>query len=145
MQVIKSSLSFDGYAVDEISFKINHSFNANNGKEICLNPVLSKEVLENRKNQSKYIVKLSFEISHKTTSDSPFELKVALSGHFTLGGEEKNKALIQENAVAILFPYLRSIISIVTLNANISPLLLPAMNVAEMLKNSEKTDSQDNQ
>lgn len=140
MQVTESSLFFDGYVVDEILFKINPEPNLG-GEEICLKPNISKQVLQNHEDKSKYIVKLCFEINNKNTSNAPFELKITLVGRFTLKGEVKNDTLIQENTVAILFPYLRSLISIVTLNANISPLLLPIMNIAEMLRNSKEENT----
>ena len=36
------------------------------------------------------------------------------------------------NAIAILFPYVRSFISTVTLQANIQPLLLPTLNLSDL-------------
>lgn len=43
------------------------------------------------------------------------------------------------NSIAILFPYVRAFVSIITLQANINPLMLPTMNLAslqETLKNN---------
>ena len=60
-------------------------------------------------------------------------------------GEEENtgeNAAIENfksNAVAILYPYARALVSTYTSNANIAPLILPTINVNQFLKNKEKT------
>lgn len=48
------------------------------------------------------------------------------------------------NSIAILFPYVRAFISTVTLQANISPIILPTMNLSslqeELKKNTKAND-----
>lgn len=47
------------------------------------------------------------------------------------------------NAIAILFPYVRAFVSTVTLQANIQPLVLPTLNLSdlqEVLKNNSTTE-----
>lgn len=41
------------------------------------------------------------------------------------------------NAVAILFPYVRALISSYTANANVTPLVLPPINVNQLLRNKK--------
>lgn len=91
-------------------------------------------------------------------SDSSFELSFVFKAH---NGDE-NKSFIEIkclaifqfeenltfeeippyfyiNSIAILFPYIRSFVSTVTLQANIPPIVLPTMNLSnlgEPLKNS---------
>lgn len=51
------------------------------------------------------------------------------------------------NSVAILFPYVRAFVSIITLQANINALVLPTMNLAslqEILKNNTKVCDNEN-
>ena len=49
--------------------------------------------------------------------------------------------LIRSNSVAILFPYLRSIVTMITANANISPYVLPVMNIAAMFEQNAESKS----
>lgn len=45
---------------------------------------------------------------------------------------EEIPSFFYNNAIAILFPYIRSFISTVTLQANIQPLLLPTLNLSDL-------------
>ncbi len=46
---------------------------------------------------------------------------------------QENKGLIEKNAIAIMFPYIRSYISIITTQPGMTPIVLPAMNIVAML------------
>lgn len=131
MNMVSSPLKFNGYCVDEISYKSidNEESNSN----ITLHPILKKNILKSHNDSTHYIVKLSFEINTDSSPKSPFNIKAVLSGDFNLE-EDADEDLIQTNAISILFPYLRTVVSNTTLNANISPLIIPVVNVAEMLK-----------
>ena len=67
----------------------------------------------------------------------PFYMKVVLRGFFTIENNEDN-INFEPNAIAILYPYIRSIVSTYTANANIMPLTLPVINVNKLLKDKEK-------
>jgi preprotein translocase subunit SecB len=64
-----------------------------------------------------------------------------MTGDFELCMEEENdklkEALLHENAVAIMFPFLRSVIASLTTTANINPLILPVINIANTFKNDK--------
>ena len=66
------------------------------------------------------------------------ELNIEIVGIFTSDYDEQDvdliKSIIQDNTTAILFPYLRSQISLVTTQPEFSPIILPPMNIAEMFK-----------
>lgn len=47
---------------------------------------------------------------------------------------QENKELIERNAVAIMFPYIRSYISTITTQPGMAPIVLPAMNIGALLK-----------
>ena len=44
-------------------------------------------------------------------------------------------ALFKENGVAILFPYLRSELTLLTTQPGFQPIVLPAVNIAKMFQN----------
>ena len=69
---------------------------------------------------------------------NPFEMKVDITGTFETQGESPK--VFQANAIAILYPYIRAIVSTYTSAANTQPLILPAINVNAMLEKQNKKD-----
>ena len=61
-------------------------------------------------------------------------------GFFELNEVEESKKQVyaEQNAVAILFPYLRALITTYTGMANVQPLILPPINVAKYIENKKK-------
>lgn len=45
--------------------------------------------------------------------------------------------VVTKNTVAILFPYLRSQVTLMTAQPNIEPVVIPAININALLKNME--------
>lgn len=138
MSSIDGLISFDQYSVTHIKFDTNDKYG---GEEVQLIPLFRRRVEEIEETNS-YIVSLEFKLAAENeASELPFFLDVGIQGVFS--SEETDQELvgqlINENGAAILFPYLRALISTVTVNANISPLTLPTINIIELFKN-EKAD-----
>ena len=68
--------------------------------------------------------------------EGEYNIKVKISGFFSVS-DEADEDLIQSNAVAIVMPYLRSQISLLTAQPGMEPIVLPPMNIVEMLKEAE--------
>ena len=88
-------------------------------------------------NDKKYDVILSTSISN---SDKTLNLFIKLIGTFyfddTIAIDDKLKdSLIKKNAVAILFPYMRSQITLLTSQPDMTPVILPPININELLNN----------
>lgn len=71
----------------------------------------------------------------------PFDLKVALAGTFKVKenfvlAENNQKAVLAE-AFSILYPYLRAIVSQVTLNCNIPAYILPSITPEQLTENEQ--------
>lgn len=122
------------YTVDEIRYK---NFPSEDGaKKFRLHPQYERKLIELGGGQYDFLV--SVEIVPSEGDPAPFELFVALTGHFLLH-EKKDKpmdadikeTILRKNTAAILFPFLRSTVASVTANANIPSLLLPVFNFAE--------------
>lgn len=62
----------------------------------------------------------------------PFDMYVLVRGYFSGRGEDILQ--YQANAIAILYPYVRALVSTYTANSNVTPLILPTINVNKMLK-----------
>lgn len=73
-----------------------------------------------------------FEISiilYITNKDETIKIDVEMIGVF----ESNNENLIQSNAIAIMFPYLRSYISTITTQPDLVPIVLQPINVLSLL------------
>ena len=80
------------------------------------------------------------------TKKDEYNFVVRASGYFQISETvEDSNILIQQNAIAIVFPYIRSQISLLTAQPEVDPVILPPMNIAQMVKesieNQHKTES----
>lgn len=127
MKDIKSNLKFEHYIVDYIEFKNNPDFE---GEETSLEFIPKVEFdVEN----NDLLVFLTLDIFPEAIRHNyPFEMRVCVVGYFTISDQE-NIEKYKTNAVAVLFPYVRSIISTYTALANVNPLILPTININKML------------
>lgn len=60
---------------------------------------------------------------------SEYELELTIVGEFAVDDFESNEILIYKNSLAILFPYLRSELTILTTHPNMNPIILPPINI----------------
>ena len=131
MDKYKSKLIFNKYIIKEIEFKYHEEF-----KE---KPI---DILFDIDKETKYIANKNMivDLDVRIFEDNekyPFYMKVVLRGFFTIENNEDD-INFEPNAIAILYPYIRSIVSTYTANANIMPLTLPVINVNKLLKDKEK-------
>ena len=119
------------YIVKTMNFSINEDFQFNQDENINVNPEFKRQI--RKVDDDTAVVNLKFCINNEK-KDMPFSMEVDIEGLFHLENWEQPEQLpmITLNAIAILFPYLRSIISMVTANANISPYVLPVMNISAL-------------
>lgn len=62
-----------------------------------------------------------------------YSFEIQASGFFAYEGDADD-AIIQQNAVAIVMPYIRSEVSILTAQPGVEPVVLPPFNIVEMMK-----------
>ena len=94
---------------------------------------------EIRKNDNDTDVVLGVLINDENNA---LKLSVELVGTFAFSNSENvNKNLydnlINKNAIAILFPYLRSQVTLITSQPNMTPIILPPININTLLKNDD--------
>ena len=84
-------------------------------------------------------------ISVVGTKADEYKFEVRASGYFQVSSQENDRdAIIHQNAVAILFPYVRSQITLLTSQPEVDSIVLPPVNIAKMVEdamassNSEK-------
>lgn len=110
---------------DEITYKYFAEKNSNRKYAFSF----EKNMEEFDSNQYKICLKCNINNEDNTT-----ELHVQVVGEFECSLEEgKFKSdLLNENAIAILFPYLRSQICLVTTQPEQAPINLPAINILSL-------------
>lgn len=78
----------------------------------------------------------------KGAKKEEYDFLISLSGFFTFEtsdslSEDQKQSLINTNAVAILMPYLRSEVSLLTAQPNMECVVLPVFNINKMLDENE--------
>ncbi len=74
--------------------------------------------------------------------EDEYTMEIAVSGYFSFDDREKitecqKNDLINKNAVAILMPYLRSEVSLLTAQPEVDCVVLPPFNINKMLNDNE--------
>lgn len=132
-----SGLRFIDYTVNKINFEINREFEER-PLNVKFNIDRLVEYIEDDENTMLVTLDVSiFENAEK--NNFPFSLEINLTGVFELDNiyMEDRVSFAEVNAVAILFPYVRAIVSTFTANANVPPLILPPINVVSLIENNK--------
>lgn len=139
----KSCLTLKNYIVKTMNFSINEEFQFNQDKTISINPEFKRQV--RKVDNDTATVNLGFCINNEK-KDMPFSMEIDIEGLFHLENWEQPEQLpiITSNTIAILFPYLRSLVSMVTANANISPYVLPVMNITALFDSEAESKNDEN-
>lgn len=140
MENSTSSLRFIDYYVNEVQFYNNYAFK---GESIKLDFDITHSIEYTEDEENTFLVTLNIDIFDNAKENNyPFTMNVSITGIFQTNIEDvyRIKKFAEINSIAILFPYLRSIVSTYTSNANVQPLILPPINVVNMLKDNRKND-----
>ncbi len=133
MDKYKSKLIFNKYIVKEIKFEYNENFKE---KPVEIVFDINKDINYINKEM---IIDLKVDIFEKNDK-YPFYMSVSIRGFFTVENNDEN-INFEPNAIAILYPYIRSIVSTYTAEANIMPLILPVINVNKLLIDKDKNEN----
>lgn len=134
MEKIESVLKFDKYEVKEVSIKSNENFVRTN-EPLKISFSIHKDVQHNTK--GKMVVTLMVSIFENAEQNNyPFEMTLKISGFFINNDDSIN---LDANAIAILYPYVRSIVSVFTSSVNVPQLILPVINVNALIDQIENS------
>ncbi len=125
-------ITFLDYRVNKVEFINNSEYN---GEEVDIDFDMAVE-LRTAEDGKEMIVVLKTNIFEPTEEKVyPFKMSVEVEGYFKSNFEQEDDDIKKygKNAVAILFPYVRALISTFTANANVTPLILPTINVNKLL------------
>ncbi|MFY0930570.1 protein-export chaperone SecB [Lactobacillus paragasseri] len=133
-------LEFKNYIVNNMSYIKNKNFDRQDN-EINLKPIISADF--NRKDDT-IDVKLTVLIGSLEDKKMPFKIECEVVGEFKYNADKNDtkiseEAIIKNNTVAILYPYIRQLISSLTQQSNEYPsYILPTINVTKVLKEKDK-------
>ena len=128
-------LHFLGYTVDELTFKLKPADTVDTEKSIELLPKLSRKI--EKTNDENYSISIGVTLDQE---DLPFTAQVSMTGRFLLQGIKNPEQTMKVNADAILYPYVRAAISMLTTLANVPPVVLPPVNFVKLFEESAKEE-----
>lgn len=135
---MKALLQFNKFKVLEMIYKssLRGSF-----EDDIVSPTFGVQIGLNEDNIRQAIVQLTVEIGEQSEEDY---LRVVIAGFFTFDSDDEvSDDVIHKyyelNGTAILFPYLRSIVSDLTSKGEDHPIILPTINIPALLA-SEKSE-----
>ena len=115
--------------ITKILFEINKNFVFCD--EVPLIVSNNVQIMKNTDAQKmESIVVLAFGVfASETLSDVPFKIDMEIEGHFSwdekLSQSTQLEDMLRQNAPAILYSYIRPIITLITVEANMPPLVIP--------------------
>lgn len=133
-----SSLQFENYFLNELSYKKNLDFDSS-VETIDLYPEIYAHIIIN-KGANHAFVNLNTRQGNLEHSDSAFELTVDIVGEFSFEYDDAEydiefETFLKENALAILWSYIRPMVSDLITRANEFPnFILPVINVKKLLE-----------
>ena len=133
MNTEKTMLRFLGYRVDKMVF-VTKKEDDSSSDRIVISPSFSRKIEEVDKNE--YDVTIGVELKQ---SNLPFDAELSIAGRFSYEGKMDVEKVLKVNAVAIMYPYVRSTLSLMTTLAAIPPVIIPTINLVQMFEKEEQT------
>lgn len=133
---MKATLNFNEYLVLETHY-INRNPSENESRDIS--PVFQWDIQHTDENKNDAGVYLTIKIGEE---DENFYIEVQVLGVFTLDTDdmssEDKENMYRVNAIAILFPYVRSLVSDLTgKGRELDRIILPPLNIQAMMSTPE--------
>jgi len=132
MKEQRSILEFENYYIESFVFEKNEEFNISKEEQVKLNIDFD---FDTKYEGDLFIRKVTCTIFDEDyiKNNNPFYLELLMNGVFRFPGFDKENdmhtEIIKKNTLAILFPYIRSTISHMTMEMQIQPVKLPPMNI----------------
>lgn len=135
-KAVESVLKLDHIAFENIRYSRNVNV-AFERTDIQMNFTRSIQSSEDKKNY-----RISLTANLWSEPKGLVSLEITAVGFFSCDCEDERlkETLVSDNAVAIIFPYLRSQVSLVTTQPDLPPITLPSMNIAAMFHENEKQE-----
>lgn len=123
IQITNSALK-----VEKVSLRNRHL----NDEKFQIKPILEKEIV--KESENKYTIYLSLSFKNLEASPFPIDLTVVFSNMYEFSKVKDDNDILNFlniNAIQIVFPYMRTLVSSLTASALMQPLMLPIINVKD--------------
>lgn len=125
-ETIESVLKMNHLVCDELSFE-RFGFKGNSETRYDFSYGVAKD------RAGEYRVMFAIE----ATRDDEFKAKVQMTGYFSISEDDPQKdVLLQKNAIAIIFPYARSQMTLLTSQPETIPAIVPVVNINRIIDQS---------
>ncbi len=126
---IKSVLQLKNVFVEKIYFE--RSLNLVNTSDLLIK---IGHKFSNYNENNNY--KVNLEVTISSENDKEFKLIIVISGVFKFDEKEdsSNEIILKKNTLAILFPYLRSQVTLITSQPGMQPIVLPPVNINNLVE-----------
>jgi preprotein translocase subunit SecB len=96
--------------------------------------------------ESIYKVSIAFQI--RSLSSDDLYIEIVISGYFTLEDDSDidphlKELVLRKNTAAILFPYIRSLITNITAQAGMKPIVIPLININALIDTLKQQSGKD--
>src|SRR5690625_1824610 len=144
---MKAILSFDHFDVVETVFKYN-PFESLESEEVS--PSFQLKIKHKDKERTEAALIFYTELGDQELKENSFYIKTAVIGVFSLETQDDveegfKDTMYKKNALAILYPYVRSLISDLSSKGSLDPIRLPPINIAAMVENNNLITEQYNE
>ena len=120
---------FKGITCEQLSFKLNR-VRLEPNQRLDIKPQFSRQVRKSNENPKLMFVNLKVAVLTSEAEPKPFDIEVSIVGIYELAeapNPQQERDFVIE-ATAMLYPYLRSMVTNLTAQAYIQPLNLPVIN-----------------
>lgn len=128
-------IQFLGYRLIDFQYHCDNNYAVTNGEAIQYSFGFHKKT-ERPSDQSMLVFLRTNVFIGENEEDAPCSMSLEIVGHFE--SDISIQPQWEMNALAILFPYVRSIISSFTAQSGMPSVILPTVNIAQMFKDAEK-------
>lgn len=132
-------IRFHGFDVEKISYSKNKGFTSE--EDFDLEPQFLLKLTHQEENKNKFNIILGVRVGIQE-DNFPYKAQVGIRGYYELidpvhTSEEENTRFLLTNGSAILFPYLRSILTDITAKSNHNPIILPTLNFHKLIEKQD--------
>ncbi|PRO64556.1 protein-export chaperone SecB [Alkalicoccus urumqiensis] len=140
---MKSKLQFNDYQVLETYYKYDPD---NQLEEETVSPDFNLKIQYLNNEKTEAFLNLGVRLGDKNLDQNSFYMEAQVLGRFLVvsGDEDLPEGFVEnmfrKNALAILYPYMRALVTTLSNNGSEAPIMLPPMNIAEMIESKDKIE-----
>jgi len=133
-----SILQFLGYRVANFNLIENSTYT---GEEDNIDIRFQSNIIKKPESEEDFFILLGCKVeeNEKNRKNAQFYFNLDILGHFRFVEKTETSESFYKNALAILFPYLRSFLSTVSSQSGFRPVILPICNINKILDNKNNS------